>query len=116
MQEQGIRTSVVRAVLAEQAHNPHAAYRAAAELNEIVKRETWPPLLDAYARSARITRDQPRFELEAARLALPEEKALLAAYEVAEIEAQLDRAGLSALSIEVVSDRHVIVWGRMAGS
>jgi glycyl-tRNA synthetase len=83
LQEQGIRTSVVRAVLAEQAHNPHAAHRAAADLDEIVKRETWPPLLDAYARSARITREQPRFELDAALLAMIEEKALWAAYDAA---------------------------------
>jgi glycyl-tRNA synthetase len=83
LQEQGIRTSVVRAVLAEQAHNPHAAYCAATELNEIVNRETWPSLLDAFARSARITRDQPQFELDAAALALPEEQALSAAYDAA---------------------------------
>jgi glycyl-tRNA synthetase len=83
LQEQGIRTSVVRAVLAEQAHNPHAAYRGAAELDVEVKRENWPPLLDAYARSARITRDQPRFELVPAALNLPEEEALRAAYDAA---------------------------------
>ena len=75
-----MRTSVVRAVLAEQAHNPHAAYRAAAELQKISVLETWPPLLDAYARSVRITRDQPRYELEEALLTLPEEKELSAGY------------------------------------
>jgi len=36
---------------------------------------------------------------------------LLAAFEVDEIRAQLGRAGLSHLPVEVVSDRHVIVWG-----
>ena len=83
LQEQGIRTSVVRAVLAEQGHNPHAAYRAAGELQKIVELETWPPLLDAYARSVRISRDQPRFELDGALLALREEKELAAGYDAA---------------------------------
>lgn len=36
---------------------------------------------------------------------------LLAAFEVAELEAQLDTAGLGELPVEVVSDRHCIVWG-----
>ncbi len=36
---------------------------------------------------------------------------LLAAFETGEIEAQLDRAGLGHLPVEVVSDRHCIVWG-----
>ncbi len=40
---------------------------------------------------------------------------LLAAYAVDELRAQLDRAGLGYLPIEVVSDRHVIVWGRVDG-
>ncbi|MFW2403553.1 MAG: class I SAM-dependent methyltransferase [Gammaproteobacteria bacterium] len=40
---------------------------------------------------------------------------LLAAFEVDELRAQLDRAGLGDLPIEVVSDRHVIVWGRVNG-
>jgi len=35
---------------------------------------------------------------------------LLAAYEAAEISEQIHQAGL-ALHVEVVSDRHVIVWG-----
>lgn len=36
---------------------------------------------------------------------------LLAAFETGEIEAQLDRAGLGHMPVEVVSDRHCIVWG-----
>ncbi len=36
---------------------------------------------------------------------------LLAAFEASEIEAQLDRAGLGHLPVEVVSDRHCIIWG-----
>lgn len=41
---------------------------------------------------------------------------LLAAFEVDELRAQLDRAGLGYLPIEIVSDRHVIVWGRVDGT
>lgn len=36
---------------------------------------------------------------------------LLAAYRPSEVEEQLKRAGLDQLSLEVVSDRHFIVWG-----
>jgi ubiquinone/menaquinone biosynthesis C-methylase UbiE len=35
---------------------------------------------------------------------------LAAAYEINEIEAQLDTAGLN-LSVDAISDRHVLVWG-----
>jgi len=40
---------------------------------------------------------------------------LLAAFEPGEIEAQLREAGLGALQIEQVSDRHLAVWGRAPG-
>lgn len=36
---------------------------------------------------------------------------LLAAFEIGEVEAQLEQADLEHLQIEVVSDRHFIVWG-----
>ena len=36
---------------------------------------------------------------------------LLAAYSIAEIRAQLQSAGLDHLSLEIVSDRHFIIWG-----
>jgi hypothetical protein len=35
----------------------------------------------------------------------------LAAYRPLEIHEQLDRASLSHLEVEVVTDRHFIVWG-----
>jgi ubiquinone/menaquinone biosynthesis C-methylase UbiE len=38
---------------------------------------------------------------------------LRAAYRPEEIEAQLGSAGLSRLEVEVVSDRHVLVWGKL---
>jgi glycyl-tRNA synthetase len=86
--EKSIRTSVVRAVLAAQGHDPYSAARAAAALDEQVKKERWPALLDAYARCARISRGQPMAQLQATRLQLAEEKQLLAAIERS--EASLD--------------------------
>ncbi len=41
---------------------------------------------------------------------------LLAAYRPGEIEAQLKGAGVSHLTIEVISDRHFIVWGPVAAA
>jgi len=38
---------------------------------------------------------------------------LLAAYRVAEVETQLAAAGLGHLTVRQVSDRHLIVWGRL---
>ncbi|MGW8317907.1 MAG: glycine--tRNA ligase subunit beta [Candidatus Promineifilaceae bacterium] len=78
--EQELRTSVVRAVIAEQGHNPYAASRAAQALQKVVHDPSWPSLLDAYARCVRITRDQPSFVLEGERLELSYEKELMAAY------------------------------------
>ncbi len=40
---------------------------------------------------------------------------LLAAFEPGEVETQLREAGLGALQIEQVSDRHLAVWGRAPG-
>lgn len=37
---------------------------------------------------------------------------LLAAYTPAEVRTQLARAGLGALRVEAVGDRHLVVWGR----
>ncbi len=39
-------------------------------------------------------------------------RSLLAAYREDEIQSQLQEAGLNQLSVEVVSDRHMIIWGR----
>lgn len=38
---------------------------------------------------------------------------LCAGYRPDEIRAQLERSGLAHFSVEVVSDRHVLVWGRL---
>ncbi len=40
-------------------------------------------------------------------------RSLLAAYRPAEVREQLGAAGLEALGVEQVSDRHVLVWGRL---
>jgi glycyl-tRNA synthetase len=83
LQEQGLQTSVIRAVLSEQGHNPFTASEATVALADIVRASSWPSVLDAYARSARITRDQQPFELDETQLSLPEEKELYRAYQQA---------------------------------
>jgi glycyl-tRNA synthetase len=83
LREQGIPTHVVRAVLAEQAHNPYAAAQSAAALRQATEAPDWPQLLDAYARSVRITRKESRHELRPGDLNEPAERALLQAYEQA---------------------------------
>ena len=84
LRERGYPTSVVKAVLAEQGHNPYLAWETTATLNEVIQSEDWPLLLDAYARCVRITRDHTEaFELRPANLALAEEKMLYLAYETA---------------------------------
>ncbi len=60
LREQGLPANVVRAVLAEQAHDPFAAAQAARELHAATGEAGWEALLDAYARCVRITRDQPQ--------------------------------------------------------
>jgi glycyl-tRNA synthetase len=82
--EKGVRTSVVRAVLAEQGHDPYSADLAADELDGEVQSSEWPALLDAYARCARISRDQPATQVRPAALQLLEEKQLLATIERSE--------------------------------
>lgn len=40
-------------------------------------------------------------------------RSLLAAYRVEEVRAQVGQAGLGGLAVEAVSDRHLLVWGRI---
>jgi len=77
LQDRGIRTSVVRAILAEQGHDPYQALVNGQALAQAVEEKEWPQLLDAYARCVRIIRDQPDYELDPEALSLPEERALL---------------------------------------
>ena len=84
LRDQGHAASVVKAVLAEQAYDPYAAAETAVALSQVVAQPEWPPLLDAYARCVRIVRSQEQeFNLRSTDFTLPEEKALLAAYETA---------------------------------
>lgn len=79
LREQGLPANEVRAVLAEQAHNPYAAAQAARELSAATKREGWEQLLDGYARCVRITRGQEaRYTLRPQALRTAVEKELLA--------------------------------------
>ncbi len=85
LREQGNHASVVKAVLAQQGHNPYAASQAAAALSAALAAADWPTLLDAYARCVRITRTVPEFlTLRPDDLTLPAEKALFHAYKAAD--------------------------------
>ena len=84
LREQGFAKSVISAVLAEQGSNPFKAARDARSLSDAMKAHSWAPVLDAYARCVRITRDLTEpYELNAAQLTDDSEKALLQAYETA---------------------------------
>jgi glycyl-tRNA synthetase len=85
LRDQGRRASVVKAVLAEQSHNPYAAMQTAVALEQaITTTPDWEALLDAYARCVRITRSQPQqFGVRPADFALPVEQTLWQAYETA---------------------------------
>jgi len=75
--DQGFRYDVVEAVLAAQGSNPLLARRAAEELTGWVKKSDWPPILAAYARCVRITREFPEtFAVDPERLSEPSELAL----------------------------------------
>jgi glycyl-tRNA synthetase len=55
--EAGNRYDVVDAVLSAQGNDPYRTQLGVEQLSQWVKRETWPVMLAAYSRSARITRD-----------------------------------------------------------
>jgi glycyl-tRNA synthetase len=108
LEDQGYRPSVVRAILAEQRHNPHGAAVAAAALSRAGEAEDWPRLLDAYARCVRLIRSQPQeHTFRPEKLALPEEQALYAAYQVA--AGQVDTATETEGTVEslVAALRHL---------
>ena len=84
LRDQGHSAFVVKAVLAEQGHNPYAATQTAVALTEAIAAEDWPELLDAYARCVRITRKlEEQFDLQPDAFALPAEKQLLTTYQQA---------------------------------
>ncbi len=84
LRERGYSASVVKAVLAEQAHDPHGASVTAEQLTSAIAAANWQGLLNAYARCVRITRNlDARYDLRPDAFELDEERALLSAYEAA---------------------------------
>ena len=80
--EEGYKHDVVRAVLAEQAHNPAAALTAIRELTEWTARKDWGEILPSFARCVRITRDLKEiFFLDPNGLLETQEKDLYKAFE-----------------------------------
>jgi glycyl-tRNA synthetase len=85
LRDAGYPASIVKAVLAEQTHDPYAASRAAAVLAEATRAEDWETLLNAYARCVRITRPlKETYTLRPDDLRLPEEQAVAVALAEAE--------------------------------
>ncbi|MBK9052380.1 MAG: glycine--tRNA ligase subunit beta [Chloroflexi bacterium] len=81
LREKGYATTLVKAVLAELAHNPYKASLVAHDLTEAVQATDWDELLTAYARCVRITRTLPtHYALRTTDFTLPAEKALAEAY------------------------------------
>ena len=88
MREAGYTSAVVKAVLAELAHDPTRAMQTAGDLSAAMEADDWSDLLNAYARCVRITRSlETQFELRPADFAVEEEIALYAAYQAAAAEA-----------------------------
>jgi len=81
LREKGYATTIVKAVLAELAHNPYKASLVAQDLTQAVQEADWNDLLTAYARCVRITRTLPTpYALRPTDFTLPAEQALAEAY------------------------------------
>jgi glycyl-tRNA synthetase len=86
LRERGIPAAVVRAVLAEQGHNPYAASQAATALAEAITAPDWQEVLESYSRCVRITRQlQDTLPVQPENFTLPAEKTLWAAYQAAAV-------------------------------
>ena len=84
LRERGIPAAVVRAVLAEQGYNPHAASQAATALAEAITAPDWQEVLESYSRCVRITRQlQETLVVRPDAFTLPAEKTLWVAYQAA---------------------------------
>ena len=84
LRENGVASSVIKAVVAEAGHDPYLAWRNAFELSQAIEAEDWQDVLNAYARCVRITRNlNEEYDLNPAALNEPAEKALWSAYEEA---------------------------------
>ena len=87
LRDAGHPSSVVKAVLAEQAHDPYAAGRAAAALSAATQTANWATTLNAFARCVRITRPlKESYVLRPDSLAVAEEQAVLDELLAAEAE------------------------------
>ena len=84
LRERGIPAAVVRAVLAEQGHNPHAASQAASALTEVITAPDWQEVLESYSRCVRITRQlKETLVVRPDAFTLPAEQTLWASYQEA---------------------------------
>ena len=87
LRDAGHPSSVVKAVLAEQAHDPYAAGRAAAALGAATQAADWATTLNAFARCVRITRPlKDSYTLRPDALGVAEERGLLDGLLAAEAE------------------------------
>jgi glycyl-tRNA synthetase beta subunit len=84
LRERGIPAAVVRAILAEQGHNPYAASQSAAALAEAITAPDWQEVLEAYSRCVRITRQlQETLPIQPESFTMPAEQTLWASYQAA---------------------------------
>ncbi len=83
LREMGYKHDAVEAILAEQAANPAACVWSLNQLSEWTNRDDWQTILAAFARCARITRDQKQiFPIDEKLLVEKEEKDLFAEVKV----------------------------------
>ena len=79
-EEKEYRRDVIKAVLRAQAHDPARALRGVEELATWVRRGDWEAILDAFARCARITRDEEERDFEPALMCEEQEISLYQSY------------------------------------
>lgn len=79
LKEKGLRHDVVEAAVSARAHDPYGAYLTASALQEAQARPDWLPLLQAYSRCGRITKDLAPLPLQPERYTEPAVAPLYAA-------------------------------------
>ena len=84
LRERGLHAAVIRAVLAEQGHNPYVASQATSALAEAMTAPDWQEVLESYSRCVRITRQlQETLGVRPDVFTLPAEHTLWASYQAA---------------------------------
>jgi glycyl-tRNA synthetase beta subunit len=84
LRERGMPATVVRAVLAEQGHDPYASSQAATALAAAITAPDWQEVLESYSRCVRITRQlQETLVVQPEAFTLPAEQTLWVAYQAA---------------------------------